>query len=156
MFDVAYTTTALIWETKFIKPSLTVFNQCCVSWRVLERMSQKFFSFITSPDLFCKGDKLWSVILSTPQKFRLHYKDTIPKIRNKYSQTWNCAASVPIPTFIYLWVIYSLFILEQENRWTHGGNIANRYMNMNVEIETDPNCCQPRRWQLMNCLEVLS
>ncbi len=31
---------------------------------------------------------------------------TTPKIRNKYSQKWNCAAALLICAFIYLWAIY--------------------------------------------------
>ncbi len=41
-----------------------------------------------------------------PTPPRPHCKDTVPKIRNKYSQKWNSDASFSISTFMYLWAIY--------------------------------------------------
>jgi hypothetical protein len=68
-------------------------------------------------------------------------EDSIPKIRNKYSQTRNCKASVLIPTFMFLSDLYistiSLPILLHENRWTDRGNILFAHRHMNVEIGTE-------------------
>ncbi len=36
--------------------------------------------------------------MGAPLTDRQHYKHTVPKIRNKYSQNWNWAASFPIST----------------------------------------------------------
>ncbi len=44
----------------------------------------------------------WRLICSPT----VHCKDTIQKILNKYSQERNCAATVPVPTFMFLWAIY--------------------------------------------------
>ncbi len=54
-----------------------------------------FFGSERVQDIWAEGP--WS---------KVHCKDTIPKIWNKYSQKRNCAVSIPISTFMCLWAIY--------------------------------------------------
>ncbi len=67
--------------------------------------------------------------------YSLHCKDTIPKIRNKYSQKRNCAASAPISTSY----VGDQFI-NSHNRAAYSA--AGKYVNrsweyLNLEIGTE-------------------
>ncbi len=62
-----------------------------------------------------------------------HWKCTVPKIRNKYSQKWNCAALFPISTFMYLWAIYIF------PRWVRKRNTAK---------------WADRSWEYINCSQI--
>jgi hypothetical protein len=69
----------------------------------------------------------------------LHCKDKLPKIRNKYPQERNGAATAYINVSVsdlYIPLI-GLPILLQENRWTNRRNIQTAHGQMNVEIGTE-------------------
>ncbi len=73
-----------------------------------------------------------------------HCKDTIPKIRIKYSQKRNCAAPRYSPnSYIHVSVsdlyipLIGLPIQLQENRWTELENLQIAHRHINVEIGTE-------------------
>ncbi len=76
-----------------------------------------------------ENTNIWMLSKYLMTTYTLHCKDTIPQIRNKYSPRRNCAASVPMSTFMCLWAIYTyiptigLAFLLKENMLTDPGNI---------------------------------
>ncbi len=84
--------------------------------------------------------KVHGANLHTIQYTTLHCKVPMPKIGNNCSQKRNCAATVPISTFMCLWAIYifpqsiCLFCRRKyvDRSWKY---ITNKHMN--VEIGTE-------------------
>jgi hypothetical protein len=79
----------------------------------------------------------WGVWRASDALRAPHCKEPIQKIRNKYFQKRNCAATVPISTFMCLWAIYifprSICLFRKYTMWTDPGNIYIAHRHMNVE-----------------------
>ncbi len=101
----------------------------CINWWKLNSRRKCSYTLYSRVDRACTVQKL-----CRGSDTGLHC--TVPKIRFMYYQKWNCAASLPIPTFMYLWAIctyiarISLPIWLQQN--TVGRPILGIYKTMEI------------------------
>jgi hypothetical protein len=85
-----------------------------ISLAVGRRATQKGFFPLPLPSVrhrntYSKGPQSFGGWPSQHFFHYLHCKCTVSKIRNKFSQKWNCAASISIFTLMYLWALQDVF-----------------------------------------------
>ncbi len=106
----------------------------CANISLYMRRQLAIYGFATAPfwiSLYMR--KIWFSFYQC-----MHCKDKIPKFRNKYSHKRNIGASVPISTFMFLWVIYifpqSVCLFCWRKYVDRSWDYINPHRDMNVEI----------------------
>ncbi len=104
-------------ESQGTKPT-TFLHKCLCFWSATDR----------------PPPPIWN-ILSSEQP---HCKDKIPKFWNKYSQKRNIGVSVPISTFMRLWVIYIFPWSVCLFCWRKYVDQSSDYINRSQTVEIGP------------------